>query len=55
MSKDRRPVQKAVIACGYWLSECLRLGWRREDLDFLEALWWKHHDDQGRLLPPEPR
>ncbi len=40
---------KAVIACGYWLSACLKLGWSRADFDWLEALWWEHHDDHGNL------
>jgi len=39
----------AVIACAHWLVACLRLGWRRSDLDWLEALWWKHHDRFGNL------
>ena len=34
---------------GEWLAECLRLGWSRDDLDALEALWWKYHDEDGRL------
>jgi hypothetical protein len=41
--------QKAIVECGYWLAECLRLGWSRQQLDFLEELWWKHHDDHGHL------
>jgi hypothetical protein len=46
--------QRAIIACGKWLSECLRLGWSRDQLDALEALWWQHHDNQGRLIQPAP-
>lgn len=49
MSEDTRTL-KAVRDCGEWLAECLRLGWRKTDLDFLEALWWKYHDDQGNLV-----
>jgi hypothetical protein len=45
--------QRAVIDCAYWLKACLELGWRKSDLDFLEALWWQHHDDRGELRAPE--
>ena len=41
---------RAIEACGRWLAECLRLGWNRADLDALEALWWKYHDENGRLI-----
>lgn len=39
----------AIRKCAEWLAYCLRIGWRREQLDALEALWWKHHDHTGRL------
>ena len=47
--KGRRQTQQAVAECGRWLVGCLDLGWSRNELDFLEALWWLHHDDLGRL------
>ncbi len=28
----------------------MKLGWKKEQLDFLEELWWKHHDDYGKLV-----
>ena len=40
----------ALRGCAEWLATCIRLGWRHEDLDFLEALWWKYHDERGNLL-----
>lgn len=43
--------QRATVACGLWLAECLRLGWERQQLPALEELWWRHHDDSGRLVP----
>lgn len=42
--------RKAIRECGEWLAACRRLGWRLEDLDTLEALWWKYHDDHGNLI-----
>lgn len=43
---------RAVRLCGEWLAECLRLGWRRDQLDALEELWWRYHDDRGNLIDP---
>lgn len=45
----------ALRACAYWLSYCLSIGWKREDLDALEELWWRYHDDQGRLVKARTR
>jgi hypothetical protein len=42
---------RATRACATWLAECLRLGWSRDQLDALEAIWWQFHDDQGNLIP----
>ena len=47
---QRAPKREAVRACAEWLTTCLRLGWSRDSLDFLEGLWWKYHDDHGRLI-----
>lgn len=44
------PTRRATQACAEWLAACIRLGWRRADLDFLEALWWKYHDHRGNLI-----
>ena len=40
---------KAQKECCFWLTECLRLGWKKEQLDNLENLWWKYHDRLGNL------
>lgn len=42
--------QRALRACAYWLSFCLKIGWSKESLDGLEKLWWRHHDDSGNLI-----
>ena len=44
----------AIIACARWLQACLELGWDQSDLDFLERLWWQHHDEHGNLSPLLP-
>jgi hypothetical protein len=49
MDEPKR-TQKALRGCAEWLVECLRLGWRREDLDFMEELWWRHHNHRGELV-----
>jgi hypothetical protein len=38
---------EAFKACARWLSECIRLGWNKSDLDALEAIWWKYHPKPG--------
>jgi len=53
MSEKR--TRKAITACGYFLSECLRFGWKRQDLDALEAEWWKYHDHHGCLITAHDR
>ncbi|KKN02821.1 hypothetical protein LCGC14_1113890 [marine sediment metagenome] len=35
---------KAIKKCTEWLTYCLKIGWSKQDLDSLEALWWKYHD-----------
>jgi hypothetical protein len=45
-----KPTQQAIIACARWLQTCLEIGWRKQDLDFLEALWWKYHNHRGELV-----
>lgn len=55
MACRRFPVartQRAIQACGEWLAACLRMGWDRDKLDALEAIWWEHHDDTGKLIEP---
>lgn len=41
---------KAIMACGHWLAFCKSIGWQHSDLDELERIWWKHHDDNGNIL-----
>lgn len=50
-----QPTLNAQRACAEWLKACLGFGWRKSDLDFLETLWWKHHDHVGKLLTPAPQ
>lgn len=40
---------RAIKACAEWLSYCLKIGWKRDQLDALQAVWWKYHDDEGHL------
>ncbi len=37
--------------CAEFLAECLRIGWRKSDLDALEKLWLDGHDEHGNLKP----
>ena len=41
---------KALRACAEWLSYCLKIGYGRDQLNALEAIWWEHHDGNGRIV-----
>lgn len=41
---------KAIKKCANFLSECLKIGWKKSQLDDLEKLWWKYHDNNGNLI-----
>lgn len=42
--------EKAIRQCAQWLEYCLNIGWPKQDLDALEALWWQYHDGNGNLI-----
>lgn len=41
--------QEALLDCANWLSQCLGFGWRKDQLDDLEKIWWMFHDNRGKL------
>ena len=45
----RKPTNKALRECLEWLNYCVKIGWPKSSLDKLEEIWWKFHDDAGRL------
>lgn len=47
------PTYAARLACTRWLSQCLEFGWRKDQLDGLEKIWWQHHDRNGVLVKPD--
>jgi len=40
---------RAMQACADWLHYCLTIGWKKDELDALENIWWEHHDRFGKL------
>lgn len=44
-----KKTMRGLRLCAKWLAYCLRVGWRRNQLDALESLWWAHHDGNGNL------
>jgi hypothetical protein len=48
ISRPPDATRKALTQCLEWLEACRRLGWREEDMDNLELLWWRYHDREGR-------
>jgi hypothetical protein len=45
----KEPTTKGLRLCAEWLAYCLKIGWKKEHLDDLAKLWWKHHDSNGKL------
>lgn len=41
---------KAIINCFKWIQYCISIGWSLDDVNGLEKLWWKYHDDYGNLI-----
>lgn len=35
--------------CAEWLAYCLETGWKKEQLDELEKVYWKWRDKNGEL------
>lgn len=48
------PTSQAIRECADWLIYCLRIGWKKSDLDALQSLWWQYHDEHGRFSPCIP-
>ena len=40
----------AIRKCANWLSYCLEIGYKKSDINGLESLWWRFHDDNGNLI-----
>lgn len=41
--------RKAVQACASVMQELLRIGWTKDQIPELEALWWSLRDADGKL------
>lgn len=44
--------QAGILAAAEWINWCKNNGWSEETLLPLESLWWKHHDENGKLKAP---
>ena len=47
------PTSRAIKKCAVWLIFCLSIGWKKEQLDALEKLWWEFHDENGNMIVRE--
>jgi hypothetical protein len=50
VSQVRQRSRRALAACTKWLRYCIDIGWSRAEIDDLERIWWRHHDEHGNLL-----
>lgn len=47
---EEKRTLSALRACAEWVSFCVtELKWGKEQIPFLEKMWWEHHDGNGRL------
>lgn len=45
------PSAKARNECAIWLTQCINeFGFKKENLDALEKIWWEYHDFNGKLV-----
>ena len=48
--RDKQPTKRGIMLCGQMMGEMLRLGWKRDQLDSLEILYWSLRDGNGELI-----
>lgn len=44
--------RRGAMICGQIMAEMLRIGWKREQLDSLEILFWSVRDGNGEVIKP---
>lgn len=44
-------IRRGIRMCAEWLAYCKSIGWRDDQLDDLERLWWQWRDLNGNLKP----
>ena len=42
--------RQGVRQCAAFMTEMLRIGWKKDELTPLQKLWWRMRDDNGVLL-----
>ncbi len=42
-----KPTRRGIMLCAQMMADMLKLGWKKEDLDSLEILFWKCRDRHG--------
>jgi len=48
---ERKPTQQALTEMARAMVYFLSIGWRKQDLDMLEKMWWQVRDDNGKVRP----
>lgn len=48
-NEPERPTLEGLRKCAEWLAYCLKIGWRKDQLDQLEELWWQVRNHRGEL------
>ena len=51
---EKAPTKRGILVCGQVMGQMLQLGWRKDQLDALEILFWAVRDGDGRVLKNPP-
>ena len=46
----KKPTRRGILVCGQIMAEMLRIGWKKEQLDALEILFWSVRDGNGEVI-----
>lgn len=52
---ERKPTYKAAREFAQAMQYLLTIGWKKEELPFLEKLWWSIRDDNGNIVRRIPK
>ena len=58
---SKKLTRQGILVCGQIMAEMLRIGWKKEQLDALEIMFWSVRDGNGEVIrhssdnsPPAP-
>lgn len=46
----KKPTRRGIMICGQIMAQMLQIGWKPEQLDSLEILFWSVRDGNGEVI-----